>query len=77
MKIPGDCAPWIERVLTNSEELVERMILSASTADEALKACGAVGIWKAIKDEVELEAAKQAQDIRRRNEELHARRDAN
>lgn len=59
--------------LETIEDRVETQMAKANTADDALKASGAYGLWRRIKEEVELEASRQAEAVRERIEMLNAR----
>lgn len=73
MKIPEDCPRWVLRFLEDMEALVESKIEKAETADDALKASGAYGLWRRIKEEVELEADRQAEAVRSQIKAMNAR----
>ena len=73
MRLPLDCPLWVEKFLRTVEDKATSFISSAKTSDEAMKATGAFALWTYIRDEVELEEAKQREALRAQTAKLHER----
>jgi hypothetical protein len=73
MRVPADCPLWVESLLKTLEGNVESLLIGTKSSDDALKASGAYGLWKVVKEEVELEVLRQTEETRKRNAALNAR----
>jgi len=76
MEMPQDCPLWVEKIFNDLESKSDVMLRNSKTSDDALKASGAYGLWMSAKEEIALEAVRQAQEIRQRNIQMNARQTA-
>jgi len=66
MNLPQDTPVWLIRILDGLQERLENEVRSAVTADAALKASGAFGLWAVIREEVNIEYERQSAENRDR-----------